>query len=124
MNTEQILDTLRDVFLSQPIEAQERPVDDIFVRLPAKHIRLAAQILVEWFDVWHLSTLTGQDTEEGIELLYHFWDGTGIGIGNDFWGGKVLYYKFSGCEHTYRELTQKECREKDIMHHGMCWHVY
>ena len=35
-------------------------------------------MLVESFDLRHLSTITGQDTGSEIELLYHFWDGEGL----------------------------------------------
>lgn len=28
-----------------------------------------------------------------------------------------------GCEHEYRELSQKECKEQNIYHAGRCWHV-
>jgi len=27
------------------------------------------------------------------------------------------------CVHGYRELTQAECRAREIPHHGICWHV-
>jgi DnaJ-class molecular chaperone len=28
------------------------------------------------------------------------------------------------CVHTFRELSQTECRERHITHWGTCWHVY
>ena len=28
------------------------------------------------------------------------------------------------CVHEYRELSDLECRERNIHHFGMCWHVY
>jgi hypothetical protein len=28
-----------------------------------------------------------------------------------------------GCDHKYRELSQAECGERGISHHGNCWHV-
>lgn len=28
------------------------------------------------------------------------------------------------CVHDWKELSQAQCREKSITHHGMCWHVY
>ena len=36
------------------------------------------RLLVERFDLRHLSTITGQDTASEIELLYHFWDRQGL----------------------------------------------
>jgi hypothetical protein len=29
-----------------------------------------------------------------------------------------------GCIHEWKELSVKECREKNITHWGMCWHQY
>jgi NADH-quinone oxidoreductase subunit C len=54
------------------------PIDETFVALPAGCVHPATQVLVERFDLRHLSTITGQDTGSEIELLYHFWDGTGL----------------------------------------------
>lgn len=54
--------------------------------------------------------------------LFWFYDGTGIGICNDFWGGRVSYYAF-GCEHDYSELSVKTCQERGILHMGSCYHV-
>lgn len=30
--------------------------------------------------IWHLTTITGQDTGEALEVLYHFWLGYGLTI--------------------------------------------
>jgi NADH-quinone oxidoreductase subunit C len=35
-------------------------------------------MLIERFDLRHLSTITGQDSGHEIELLYHFWSGQGL----------------------------------------------
>lgn len=50
----------------------------------------------------------------------------------DNWGlerDKVKYdtglrYFRIGCEHDFRELTRKECLNREIDHYGMCYHVY
>jgi hypothetical protein len=55
--------------------------------------------------------------------LYYMGDGTGYAVHADYWEGKVTWYKFAACEHTYRELGQAESREKGIPHFGMCYHV-
>lgn len=54
--------------------------------------------------------------------LHYFWDGTGVGISTDYWKGTVQYYRF-GCVHDYHELSQEECRTRNIYHAGRCWHV-
>ncbi len=87
MNVEQILDALRQVIapqapdvpsLQRALEVRRVPLDDVFVTLPPHCIRPAVQVLVEQFDLRHLSTVTAQDTGDEIELLYHFWDGQGL----------------------------------------------
>ena len=34
-----------------------------------------------------------------------------------------LFY-YLGCNHQYRELSIRECRERNISHFGSCWHVH
>jgi hypothetical protein len=37
--------------------------------------------------------------------------------------GHVRFFRF-GCEHRERELSQQDCLERKIIHHGYAWHVY
>lgn len=78
MKVDLILEALREVFPSQTIEVRRVPIDETFVTLPPACICPAAQVLVEQFGIYHLSTITGQDTGNEIQLLYHFWDGEGL----------------------------------------------
>jgi NADH:ubiquinone oxidoreductase subunit C len=78
MNVDRILEALRRAFPAQAIEARKVPIDETFVTLPAHCLRPAVQVLIEGFGLCHLSTLTGQDTGQAIELLYHFWEGQGL----------------------------------------------
>lgn len=55
--------------------------------------------------------------------LYFYYDKTGVAIQSDYWAGKLKFFAF-GCKHDNRELSMKECREKNIWHAGNCWHVY
>ena len=66
------------MFPSQTIEARRVPIGETFVPLPPECICPAAQVLVEQFGVTHLSTITGQDTGNAIQLLYHFWHDQGL----------------------------------------------
>ena len=50
-------------------------------------------------------------------------DGTGYGIAQDYWAKKIRWFRY-GCDHTYVEKSQDWCRERDITHFGMCYHVY
>jgi NADH:ubiquinone oxidoreductase subunit C len=78
MNVDLILEALREIFPAETLEPQPVPIGETFVALSPDCIHPAAQVLVERFDLRHLSTITGQDTSSEIELLYHFWDGRGL----------------------------------------------
>ena len=56
--------------------------------------------------------------------MFYFHDGTGVALYPDWREGKVRYFKFAKCDHDSVELTQDECKKRDIQHFGMCWHVY
>jgi len=36
---------------------------------------------------------------------------------------RLQYFRI-GCKHNFRELTRKECLNREIDHYGMCYHVY
>jgi NADH:ubiquinone oxidoreductase subunit C len=78
VNVPQILSALREAYPKGEISARQVPVKETFVYLPAERVRTAVGLLVEAFGVSHLSTLTGVDTGERLELLYHFWEGEGL----------------------------------------------
>ena len=54
------------------------PLQDVLLALPPGSIHPAVAALVEGLDVDHLSTITVQDIEDEIEVLYHFWAGQGL----------------------------------------------
>ena len=78
MNVELVLESLRETFSTELLEPQAVPIDETFVTLPPDCIHAAVQVLVERFDLRHLSAITGEDTGGEIVLLYHFWDGHGL----------------------------------------------
>lgn len=78
MRLEAILEALRETFPTEEVEAQPVPIDETFVTLPPDCIHQAVRLLVERFDLRHLSVITSLDTGSEIELLYHFWDGRGL----------------------------------------------
>jgi NADH:ubiquinone oxidoreductase subunit C len=59
-------------------EIEQLPVDELVVTLPARCLHRVVALLREAFGVYHLSTITGQDTGTALELLYHFWRGRGV----------------------------------------------
>jgi NADH:ubiquinone oxidoreductase subunit C len=75
---EEIFDALQAAFPEDELAVQATPLDETFVTLPPDDVHPAARLLVERFDFGHLSTITGQDTGDGVELLYHFWQHYGI----------------------------------------------
>ena len=78
MNVDSILGALRQEFPAEKIEPQSGLRSEAHIVLPPDCIHPAVRLLVEQFDLYHLSTITGQDTGDKIELLYHFWDGQGL----------------------------------------------
>jgi len=78
MNVSQILAFLQETLPSERLEAQEMPINEQVISLPPQTLRPAVQALLEQSDVYHLSTITGQDMDGQIELLYHFWHGGGL----------------------------------------------
>jgi len=78
MNVELILESLRETFSTESLESRTVPIDEVFVTLPPDCVHAAVRLLIERFDLRHLSTITGEDVGGEIVLLYHFWDGQGL----------------------------------------------
>jgi NADH-quinone oxidoreductase subunit C len=78
MQLETLIEALNDACPGQTFAAQALPLDETILTVPSDCLRRAIAVLTDDFDVHHLSTITGQATEEGIELLYHFWQGRGL----------------------------------------------
>ena len=75
---EEIFAALQAAFPGEDFAVRATPLDDTFITLPPEKLRPVVQLLMENFDIYHLSTITGDDTEEGMRLLYHFWSAYGI----------------------------------------------
>ena len=68
-------------------------------------------------------TVTNKEPYRTLNItMFWFFDGTGVALCSNYWLKKVEYFAF-GCKHKYRELSQKECKEKNIPHYGNCYHV-
>lgn len=78
MNVSKIIEALGEKFPDETIETRQVPADDTFVEMEADDVHAAVTLLMERFDIYHLSTITGEDTGDAIILLYHFWDGRGL----------------------------------------------
>ncbi len=75
---EEIFNALQAAFPEDKLVIHALPLDDTIITLPPTAVLPAARILVEQFDFYHLSTITGEDTGSDIVLLYHFWSQYGI----------------------------------------------
>jgi Ni,Fe-hydrogenase III component G len=73
-----LIDALRDACPADVSDPEALLLDETIVPVPRGCVPQVVSVLIDRFDVYHLSTITGQETEEGIELLYHFWDGQGV----------------------------------------------
>jgi NADH-quinone oxidoreductase subunit C len=79
MNIDRIVCALQSLCPAETARVEARPVNEVFVTLPAGCLVRAVEQLFE-HEVYHLSTITGQDTGSEIQLLYHFWDGGGLTV--------------------------------------------
>jgi NADH-quinone oxidoreductase subunit C len=78
MNLPRILELLQEVLPVARLEVQTMPIDEHSITLPPDNLHAAVRALLERSHVYHLSTITGQDVDGQIELLYHFWEGGGL----------------------------------------------
>jgi NADH-quinone oxidoreductase subunit C len=75
---EVLLAAWQEAFPELDLTMEKLPLAETVVTLPPEDVIPAIRMLVEQYGVTHLSTITGDDTGEGIALLYHFWAGDGI----------------------------------------------
>jgi NADH:ubiquinone oxidoreductase subunit C len=64
-------------------ETYQGILNDTTIQIPADRLREVMDALVDQFDYFHLSAITAQQREgqtDQIELIYHFWMGTGISL--------------------------------------------
>ena len=75
---EEIFAALQETFPGEEFDVETKPVDDTFLIVAPEKVRPVIELLLDKFDFYHLSTITGDDTGDGVRLLYHFWNGYGI----------------------------------------------
>ncbi len=75
---QQIVPALQEAFPDDIEDVRAMPVDETVVMVSIAGLREIIGHLVEVLNVPHLSTITGQEVDGGIELLYHFWHGSGL----------------------------------------------
>ncbi len=76
---EEILAALQATFPADEFSVEAKPIDDTFLTLAPEKVRPVIELLVDRFDIYHLSTITGDESAgQGVRLLYHFWSGYGL----------------------------------------------
>jgi len=78
VNVERCLEQIREACPSHELPVYSLPIDETVVDLPSVCLKPVVATLLERGTVHHLSTITGQDMGNAIQLLYHFWDGRGL----------------------------------------------
>ena len=69
--------------IGEPCRLRAHIHNEQVLALPSRHLQRVVNILTERHGVQHLSTITAQikeDAPDQIQLLYHFWKGTGISL--------------------------------------------
>jgi len=78
MKLDALLEALQEAFPFKELNPRPVPVGETFITLPPDCLHRAVGLLVERFDLRHLSAITGEDVGDEIVLLYHFWDNQGL----------------------------------------------
>ena len=66
------------VLPGEEIAIRQVPLADTLWTIPAKALRDVCERLLNTYNFYHLSTITGLDTGLGVEVLYHFWQKEGL----------------------------------------------
>jgi NADH:ubiquinone oxidoreductase subunit C len=110
VNVARILEVLHEWCPSEPLVEERIPINEVFVSLRPDCLRVAVHLLAERFGVYHLSTITGQDRDGQIELLYHFWEGQGltlrIALPRDRPQVETVIDLIPGAEYYEREVSE------------------
>ena len=75
-----VIEELKKHFLNRVLDIREIPLQETVIQIAPADIRKITIWLLENANFYHLSTITGVDNGEQIELFYHFWDGRGLSL--------------------------------------------
>jgi NADH:ubiquinone oxidoreductase subunit C len=78
VNVKRCLEQIREACPGLELKVYSMPIDETVVELPPECLKPVVTALLERGTIGHLSTITGQDVDGAIELLYHFWEGDGL----------------------------------------------
>ncbi len=68
-----ILKIIKEIFGEYFISYEAISPNKIFVEIKRENFKFNIKRLIEKLDIWHISTITGTDFEDSIELMYHLW---------------------------------------------------
>ena len=78
MNIERCLEQIREACPEHEVQVTSLPINETVVELPSTCLKAVVAALFDRGTVDHLSTITGQDVGDIIQLLYHFWESSGL----------------------------------------------
>lgn len=78
MNRAAVLTTLERVFSADQHRVSEILDRELSFRLEPARLRAAVKALIDGHDIRHLSAITAQNRQGGVELLYHLWQHGGL----------------------------------------------
>ena len=78
MNVKRCLEQIRKTCPGHEVQVTSLPIDETVVELPPACLKPVVAALFDQGIVDHLSTITGQDVGDAIQLLYHFWKDSGL----------------------------------------------
>ena len=76
--SQNIIEAIQRELPDQSLDIRHLPIDESLITIPAEVLLKVSHLLVHEFGLYHLSTITGIDTGSEIEVLYHFWNLTGL----------------------------------------------
>lgn len=79
-NHEAILNKLESALPDVTLDVKALPTNDIRITVSRQSFLALVDVLVNQGGYDHLSTITGVDSGEGVELLYHFWHKNGVSV--------------------------------------------
>ena len=75
-----LVQAIQQLIPDSELDVRELPIDDLLVTIPENSMLKVVNILINDLGIVHLSTITGIDNGSEIEVLYHFWQQTGLTI--------------------------------------------
>ena len=75
-----VVEELNKQFSNRVLDIREIPLQETVIEIAPTDLREITTWLLENSNFYHLSTITGVDDGEQIELYYHYWDGEGLSL--------------------------------------------